>query len=151
PVNENDTATLTGSFTDPGTRDTHTVVIHWGPGEGTTTLNLAAGVLTFSASRRAPGSGPGGTASDVDAVGVTVTDDDTSSGAGSTAVTVNIVAQTIINLSPSAAGVTEGGSATLGGTFADPGTQDTHTVVIRWGPGEGTTSLNLAAGVLTFS
>jgi hypothetical protein len=31
-VNENGTATVTGSFTDPGTLDTHTVVIDWNAG-----------------------------------------------------------------------------------------------------------------------
>ena len=40
---------LSGSFADPGTLDAHTVVISWGDGTSDTTLNLAAGVLTFSA------------------------------------------------------------------------------------------------------
>src|SRR5262249_40365460 len=46
-VNENGTVTLTGSFHDDGTQDTHTIVIDWnalgnvGPGEGTTTLTTA--------------------------------------------------------------------------------------------------------------
>ena len=33
---------LSGSFTDPGTQDTHTVMIAWGDGSTNTTLNLAA-------------------------------------------------------------------------------------------------------------
>ena len=33
--------TLTGSFTDPGTLDTHTVVINWGDGSPNTILTLA--------------------------------------------------------------------------------------------------------------
>src|SRR5439155_433901 len=48
-INEEDTATLNGSFTDPGVLDTHTVVINWGDGSPSTTLNLAANVLNFSA------------------------------------------------------------------------------------------------------
>ena len=41
-INENGTTTVNGSFVDPGTLDTHTVVINWGPGEAPTTLTLAA-------------------------------------------------------------------------------------------------------------
>ncbi|MBI4334498.1 MAG: hypothetical protein HY673_24850, partial [Chloroflexi bacterium] len=46
-INENDSTTVSGSFTDPGTLDTHTVAIDWGDGSPVTTLNLAANVLTF--------------------------------------------------------------------------------------------------------
>ena len=48
-INENDSTTLSGSFTDPGAADTHTVVINWGDGTPNTTINLAAGVLSFTA------------------------------------------------------------------------------------------------------
>lgn len=41
-------ATLTGSFDDPDTTDTHTVSVNWGDG-ATATLPLAAGVKTFTA------------------------------------------------------------------------------------------------------
>jgi hypothetical protein len=150
-IAENGTATLTGSFTDPGTLDPHTVVIAWGPGEGSTTLTLAAGVLTFSANHQYLDDNPTGTASDSYPISVTVTDDDTGSGTGSTSVTVNNVAPSGMNLSLSATSITENGSITLTGSFTDPGTLDPHTVVITWGPGEGSTTLTLAAGVLTFS
>jgi hypothetical protein len=146
PVAENDTVTLTGSFTDPGMQDTHTVVISWGPGEGTTTLTLVAGVLTFPASHQYLDDNPGGTATDLYPIGVTVTDDDTGSGSGATAVTVNNVAPTITSLSQSATAITEGGSVKISGTFADPGTLDSYTVTVSWGPGEGGNSVNVAAG-----
>ena len=48
-VDENDSWTLSGTFDDPGDGDAHTVVIGWGDGSTDTVLNLAAGVLTFSA------------------------------------------------------------------------------------------------------
>ena len=51
-INENGSTTLSGSFTDPGASDTHTVVINWGDGSPNTTINLAAGVLTFSGSHQ---------------------------------------------------------------------------------------------------
>src|SRR5262249_6344783 len=47
-INAGETETLSGSFTDPGTLDTHAVAIHWADGSADTTLNLAAGLLTFS-------------------------------------------------------------------------------------------------------
>ncbi|MBW3539574.1 MAG: right-handed parallel beta-helix repeat-containing protein, partial [Planctomycetes bacterium] len=44
---ENDSVTLTGSFTDPGTADTHTVSINWGDGQTTSlaTSSLPAGAM----------------------------------------------------------------------------------------------------------
>jgi hypothetical protein len=32
PINENGTATLTGTITDPGTKDTFTLTVNWGEG-----------------------------------------------------------------------------------------------------------------------
>src|SRR5205823_10200854 len=82
---------------------------------------------------------------------VTVTDDDGGIGTGSTGVTVNNVAPSNVSLSTSAAAINENDSVTLTGTFDDPGTLDTHTVVITWGPGEGSSTLTLGAGVTTFT
>ena len=96
-IDENGTATLNGSFTDPDAGDTHTVVINWGPGEGTTTLNLAAGVTTFSASHTYLDDNPAGTASDVYPVSATVTEPAGGSASGSTSITVNNVAPTAVN------------------------------------------------------
>ena len=45
---ENDSVTLTGSFTDPDLGDAHTVVIDWGDLSSQTTLPLAAGVFDFT-------------------------------------------------------------------------------------------------------
>jgi extracellular elastinolytic metalloproteinase len=148
-IDENGVFTLNGSLSDPGSQDTHTVVISWGPGEGSTTLNLAAGVLTFSASHTYLDDNPTGTSSDLYSVSVTVTDDDGGSASASTDVTVNNVAPSNILLNTGT--IDENGVFTLSGSLSDPGSQDTHTVVISWGPGEGSTTLNLAAGVLTFS
>jgi len=94
-INENSSATLNGSFTDPDTADAHTVVIDWGSGEGSTTLNLAPGVTTFSASHLYLNDNPAGTPSDIYSIDVTVSDASASTSA-STALTVN-------NLPPSAA------------------------------------------------
>jgi len=40
--------TLSGGFADPGPLDAHTVTVDWGDGTSATTLNLAAGTLTFT-------------------------------------------------------------------------------------------------------
>ena len=151
-INENGSITLGGGFVDPGTLDTHSVVISWGDGSSDTTVPLAAGVVTFSGvSHQYLDDNPTGTASDSYTIGVTVTDKDLDSGTGSTSVTVNNVAPSALSANLSDDDIDEGDSTTLSGSFVDPGTLDTHTVVINWGDGSTNTTLNLGAGVLTYS
>ncbi|HEV3083221.1 MAG TPA: Ig-like domain-containing protein [Gemmataceae bacterium] len=127
-IDENGTATLSGSFADPDAADSHTVVINWGPGEGITTLNLAAGRLTFSAGHQYLDDNPTGTPSDLYTVLVTVTDDHSASDSGSTAVTVrNVAPMAVITGPASGAAFTAGTSITFTGAFSDAGTADTHT------------------------
>src|SRR5206468_2734435 len=87
-ISENDSTTVSGSFTDPGTLDTHTVVINWGDASANTTVNLGAGVLTFSAGHKYLDNKPGNAAYTITA---TVTDKDNASGTGSNSVVVNNV------------------------------------------------------------
>jgi len=147
PINENDSATVNGIFSDLDVSDTHTVIVTWGTGEGSTTLSLAAGVLMFSATHQYLNDNPSGTSSDDFSVGVTVTDNHFGTGVGSTNVTVNNVAPAVMSLN-SASTINENGVYTLNGTFHDAGTLDTHTVFINWGGGtpgqasEGSTTLN---------
>jgi len=152
-INENDSVTLSGSFTDPGVEDTHTVVINWGDGSANTTLTLSAGVLSFSGVTHQyldDGASPGnGTPSDTHTISVTVTDDDTGTGSASTSVTVNNVAPQVTVNGPFT--INENGSVTVSGAVTDAGTLDAHIVVISWGAGEGSTTLTLPAGVLTYS
>ena len=93
-VDEGGTATLSGAFVDSDGGDTHTVVINWGPGEGTTTLNLAAGVTTFSATHTYLDDAPPGTSSDVYIVTATVTEAAGNSASGSASITVSNVPPT---------------------------------------------------------
>jgi hypothetical protein len=145
-INENDSTTLSGTFNDPGTLDTHTVAINWGDGTSST-LSLAAGVWYFTAPSHQYLEEPSGSSSY--AISVTVTDDDGASTGGSTNVVVNDVPPSNLQLTLSASTINEGDSTTLSGSFADPGTLDTHTVTINWGDGSSST-VSLAAGVLTF-
>src|SRR5207244_11523780 len=82
---------------------------------------------------------------------ITITDADNASSSASTPVTVKNVAPGILGLDLANATINEGDTAALNGSFADPGVLDTHTVVINWGDGSGNTTLNLDAGMLSFS
>ena len=138
---------LSGTFTDPGTLDTHTVSIDWGDLSGTQNVNLPAGVLSFSnIPHRYADNG-------TYTVSYTVSDKD-----GGVAVTPSPGTVTVVNvapsnlmLTPSLSTINEGDSTALSGSFNDPGTKDTHSVSIDWGDGSPTTTLSLAAGVTNFS
>src|SRR5207245_8549279 len=84
-------------------------------------------------------------------VSVTVTDKDGGSGQASSGVTVTNVAPSNVQLTLSPATISENGSTSLGGSFSDPGTLDTRTMVINWGDGSASTTVSLAAGALSFS
>jgi hypothetical protein len=78
--------TLGTTFSDPDALDTHTAVINWGDGSPNTTVNLAAGVLSFSGVSHTYGfSGP---TTATPTVAVTVTDSAGASASGSTSLTV---------------------------------------------------------------
>jgi Ca2+-binding RTX toxin-like protein len=133
-VNENASATLNGTFSDVNAVDSHTVVITWGDGQSST-LSLAAGVLSFSAAHQYLDDAPTGTVSDVYSINVTVTDDLSESDSGSVALTVNNVAPVVDPLSGPSSGV-RGQALDFAGLFQDAGTADTHTA--RWDFGDGT-------------
>jgi PKD repeat protein len=135
PINENDFATLTGTFSDLDATDIHTVLITWGSGEGSTTLSLAAGVLSFSAMHQYLDDNPSGTPSDVYSIGVTVTDNHFGLGSGHVDLTVKNVAPDVEPVSGPHSGV-RGQALNFSGSFTDVGTQDTHQV--RWDFGDGT-------------
>src|SRR5207237_498147 len=97
-INENDTTTVAGSFTDPGTLDTHTVDIAWGDGSPDTVLHLDANVLTFSASHQYLDNPAGQAHGGAFAVSAVVTDKDGDSGGGGTSVVVNNVAPVVTSL-----------------------------------------------------
>jgi Ca2+-binding RTX toxin-like protein len=75
PVGENGTVTVSGSFSDRGANDSHTVSIHWRDGSPSTVVRLPAGVNTFSATHQFLDDNPSGTAFDDYVVSVVVTDD----------------------------------------------------------------------------
>ena len=130
-INEGDTFSSLGSFTDPGS-DSWTATVDYGDGSVVHALTLTG--KTFGLSH---------TYADncVCTVTVTVTDDD--GGAGTDTATV-----TVYNAAPVVdAGVdqtvVEGASVSFSGRFTDAGAADTHT--IAWDFGDGGT----ASGILT--
>eukprot|EP00913_Durusdinium_trenchii_P028471 g26699.t1 len=136
-INENGTVTVTGSFTDTGTLDTHTVLINWGVGETPSAATVDQVNNTFTATHQYLDDNPTGTASDVYSITATVTDDDGGNHTSAASmITVNNVAPTISALVLSSTTINENGSVTVTGSFTDIGTADTHTVMINWGAGE---------------
>ena len=134
-IDEDGSVTLDGTITDTGTLDGHKVVIDWVDG-GTDVITLAAGALTFTKAHQYldDGVSPGnGTASDVYAISVTVTDDDRGVGTASANVTVNNLAP-VVN-----AGVDQtlpfGSLISVSASFTDTGTLDVWTYDIDWGDG----------------
>jgi autotransporter-associated beta strand protein len=133
-IREGDTVTLTGSFTDPGTADTHTVTVTWGDGTPATVLNLPAGVLSFGVNHLYADDNPSGTPSDVNTIVVQVVDKD---GAAAPPASVSLV---VNNVPPTLSGLTftppaqPGGVATLSGVIVDPG-QDSFALLVSWGDG----------------
>lgn len=142
---ETQTASLTGAIVDPGTLDSHTVTIAWGDG-ATSTLSLAAGVLTFAATHTYADDNPTGTASDTYVVAVGVTDKDNGSGSASTSVTVNNSAPSIGVAAGPASPLVLGASATVTATVSDPNPLDTLVCTYSWGDGTPVTTVSPADG-----
>jgi PKD repeat protein len=136
-IDENGSVTLTGAFTDPDGLDTHHVVINWGDGSAPTTIDLAAGVYSFTATWQYLDDNPTGTASDSYTIGVTVSDNQIGSGSNSAGMTVNNVAPVVAPISgPSPSPGVRGQTLAFSSSYTDVGTLDTHEV--SWDFGDGT-------------
>ncbi|QDT13384.1 VCBS domain-containing protein [Planctomycetes bacterium K23_9] len=143
-INEAGTATLTGTYSDPGTADTHLVDIDWGDGTVQAGVSVSGG--SFTATHSYADDDPTGTPSDSYSISVTIADDDAGSVTTAATVLVSNVAPTI-TVNP-VADIDENGTATLSGTYADAGPNDTHVLDVVWGDGA-TESVTVTGG--TFS
>lgn len=123
-ISENGSTTLSGTYTDAGSADTHTLTVNWGDGTADQVQVVSGG--TFNLTHQYLDDNPTGTASDVNTISVTVTDDDGGSASSTTSVTVNNVAPTATIVGAPASG-NEGTAINLSSTVTDPGTQDTIT------------------------
>jgi hypothetical protein len=147
-ANEGGEVTLAGTYTDPGTLDTHTLLVNWGDGTSSE-VSLAADAESFSLMHKYVDDNPTGTVQDTHVIGITITDKDTGKDTDSTSSLVRNLAPTDLSLdSASWAGgtatrdtdgnlvVPEGTAVTFSGTFRDPGTADTHLISIYWNGGQ---------------
>jgi PKD repeat protein len=143
-VDAGQTVTATGTFTDKGVADTHTVTVAWGDLTPTWTQSFAAGPGSFTTTPHTY------TTVGTFTVKLTVTDNAGASATATSSVSVNQPNQapSIVSLVVTAG--SEGGSSTVSLTFADADAADTHTVSIAWGDATTTDSGTLASTVTKF-
>ncbi len=149
---ENDTITLSGSFTDPGSLDAHSVVINWGDGSPNQALQLAAGVTSFTGVSHRYLDNPAGQPTGAFPITVTVADSDQPGilASGSGAVTVRNADPSVFGMTLSSTSILEDDSVVVSGTYADVGSLDTHTIAIHWGDGA-TTNASIDSATHTFT
>jgi hypothetical protein len=150
PIDENGTATLTGTITDPGTRDTFRLGINWHDGTTLQTVDLPAGSTSFSVTHQYLDDDPTDTPSDDIPIDLTLTDDDKGEATATTTVTVNNVAPILSNVGVTSP-IDENDTATLTGTITDPGTRDTFRLRINWHDGTTLQTVDLPAGANSFT
>jgi len=128
PVAEGTSTSCTVNFTDAGTLDTHTCAVDWDDGDTDPAVTCASGDA-FSHTY-ADDDGTPFTAK------VTVTDDGNDSDDETSSVTVTNVAPVVSAFTCTPNPVAEGASTSCSVTFADAGTEDTHTCALDWGDGD---------------
>lgn len=132
-IDEGDTFSRSGSFTDPGD-DTWSATVNYDDGDGEEALTLSG--KNFGLNHTYADNG-------TNTVQVTVTDDDDGEGTDDAVVTVNNVAPSVD--AGMDATITSGETFSFSGTFSDPGVEDDPwTWEIDWGdatsPTTGSTS-----------
>ena len=147
-IDEDGTVTLTGTYSDVGTLDTHKIDVNWGMGE-TSDLGVSVSGGSFSITHQYLDDDPTMTPQDSYTVTVTLTDDDTGSDSTSTSTLVKNVAPSIDTVSVTPM-INEDGTVTLTGTYSDVGTLDTHKIDVDWGMGE-TSDLGVSVSGGSFS
>jgi len=141
PVNENDSLVLSGNFSDPDANDTFSLLVRWGDD----TLDIyeyPSGTTTFDETHQYLDDNPSGTSSDQYSIELRLTDSSGLIDTESKTVTVNNVAPIVVAGADKQAYVLD--EVSFEGSFTDPGTLDTHTIV--WDFGDGTP---VASGSLT--
>ena len=157
-INENGTTTLTGYIDDPGTKDTFLLSVNWGDSRSPNNVqeNIpypvnATGRQAFTLTHQYLDNPVGGSGNQY-TIGLDIKDKDNATNHHTTQVAVNNVGPSTVSVAFSSSTINGYGTATLNGSFLDPGTLDTHTVSINWGDGSTPTTLStLSAGVLSFS
>jgi hypothetical protein len=126
-ISEGTAFLLSGTFTDPGFNDTHSVVIDWGDLSPTEEALVSPGLVSGSHVYADDG---------VYEVTVTLTDDE--AAGSSQSLTLTVLNEAPIVEAAADLTVDEGVPFSLSAiVFHDPGTLDTHTATIDWGDGTG--------------
>lgn len=149
PIHENGKIIFSGSISDAGILDTHTLFVDWGDG---TFSNLVVDAIsrTFFTSHVYLDDDPTITPQDTYTITAVVIDNDGASNNDNMLVTVENTDPIATNLSLGSPHITGTGIVTLTGHITDLGSLDTHTVDIDWG--DGTTSVALVDDITnTFS
>jgi hypothetical protein len=166
PVNENGSATLTGTFTDVNVAQTHTLVVDWGDTNNSTdsafvvpatssltvnqtinsstdtavltitAVNKTTGVVTYSVQHRYTDDGA--------APGNNTASDNStatvtvSDGLNSASDTATVTVNNVVPTitDPADTAVNENGEVTISTTITDPGTLDRFTATVDWGDGQ---------------
>ena len=148
-IYEGGSVTLTGSFTDPDTGDTHTVTVDWGDGN-VETVTLTVGDRAFALSHTYVDDDPTSTPVDEYAIGVTV-DDGSAGDTGSTAVWV-LNADPVVTISTTVPGpMYQYEYLDIEAAFTDAGLADIHVAQIEWGDGTVTPVSDLTGGAIAGS
>jgi len=145
-INENGAVTLSGSFTDPGVADVHTLTINWGDGGSTVATVTPTGTRSFSVTHQYLDDGPSpgnNTSADSYTIQVSIADE-LGSASNSAAVTVTNLAPVVTTGSASI--IVPVGPQPVPATlavavnvpFTDAGTLDIHTCKIAWDDGAST-------------
>lgn len=145
-VNEGGTLTFTGTYTDPGTADTHQIRVDWNDGTPIETFNVSGGV--FAVSHLYTDEDASGTISELRFPVLTIQDDDGGTAESHPQVLVHNIAPSINSLEVTAS-VVEGSAVLLTGTYADPGTLDTHFLKIDWGDGSAIETVAVSGGLFS--
>jgi len=142
-LNDGDTLTQSGSFTDPGVDTWDTSTVDYGEGAGTEPLAISGKTFNLSNVYESVG---------VFTVTVTVTDDDGESGQATIQVTVTNALPEITDVSCTSCAVDPdtglqnennvGTSTDVVADFTDADA-DTHTATIDWGDGAGPTAVGV--------
>jgi hypothetical protein len=180
PINENGSATLTGTFTDSNVAQTHSLVVDWGDANNSadstfavpdtnslsvnqsinsstdaavltiTAVNKTTGVVTYSVQHRY--------ADDGAAPGnETASDNSTatvtvSDGLGSGSDTATVTVNNVVPTitDPADTSVNRNSEVTLGTTITDPGTLERFTATVNWGDGQ-TSADSISLGTATIT
>ena len=155
PINENESATLSGTYSDPGVLDTHELDIDWNGDNVFDQIVMVSGG-TFSVDHQYLDDDPTGTSMDTFPVNFRLRDDDGGSDTDSVDLTVKNVPPVLV-VAPDQM-VFEGSLLDLSAMgapplalFIDDGTLDTHTVTVDWGDGSIADPLTLFGSAGSFA